>query len=61
MTLSLRLLMGLFLAVILAIEVTWLDRKAFGPRALRKGPHYTLSLPPSYSYIGQLSCWGPWF
>ena len=46
MTLSLRLLMGLFLAVILAIEVTWLDRKAFGPRALRKGPHYTFSLAP---------------
>lgn len=53
--------MGLFLAVILAIDITWLDRKAFGPRALRKGPHYTFSLPPSYSYIGQLSCWGPWF
>lgn len=44
MTMSFRLLLGLFLAVVLAISITWWDRRAFGPRARQKGPDYTSGL-----------------
>lgn len=46
MTESYRLLIGILLAAVLAISITWYSRRAFGSHVRQKGPDYAYSLPP---------------